>query len=353
MGFARNHLLLHQMLSDWKGGRTSLFGLLVLLCPRISAADPFVQSIKHREGLLVCGHVAFVRTDHTPSGLFATQEDLIYASDGRFKHVMIEPKRFGSDISKMTFVSGRGWRYIETNDSTGTVVVFGDKNWPYDGDFRFFMVGRPCFPMGAGFVDGLSEARFSNHQIVATLKDRTKLSVTYRNESKAIPESLERSWANRVVNRWEYSGFLSAGANLWVPAKSDYFDLALKGNNRTYEIHHAAFGTEPKDSELETNWLRPGVRVEDDRVVPAVYWSYEELKTAFRGIDHPTPELLLRLSQQKGHYFSQVEGSKKARVSGENRRGSASLQVMMWVFLTVLTGGGLILKGFELFKTKG
>jgi hypothetical protein len=312
------------MLGSQNSGRALIPGLIALAAFKSSAyAGISPMSIRERDAKITCGSIQFTRIDHVGSHDVSTKEELNFSADGRFRHSIQDPVRYGNDVKAVVFVKGSDWRYWERTDAKGTTILFDDMTWPYDSDHRFFLVSRSCMPLAGGLNIASLEQGASPSLLVGVLTDRTAISIDSGSRNDGIPASIERSWNGRVVNRWDYTGSVPAGGDLRLPARADFTDSVGKNNNRSFVIEKAVIGTEPSEEAL-------------------VNWSYQELKTALKGVKNPTPDDLLVLSQQRAQYFKVGDADKRARaaqISGQSSAGGRNFLIAFVVAAFALIGG--------------
>lgn len=333
--------LLRKVLSHYRS--TRLCVLTLLLGATATSAVAQDEALVSRDKQIRHGRIQFARTDVFPKGTFSSQEDLTFSADGRFRHQVKNPTRLGDKLVSITFVSGRGWRYVQRETTDDTWVVFDDvSSWPYDSDWRFFLVGRPCFALAAG-LGSLKSIETEGATTRGKFGDGTNAELVRDPDGNL--RSMTRSYQGKIWNLWTYDGSVSAGESVFVPRVSRHVVPEGTGKvDRTFKIDSADLDMLPSEEQLQTEWFRKGISIIDNRVRPQVEWSYDELLKANGGIDSITPAKLLELSRQKSRYFAETDAAKRKYEAKQQSSSESSLVgagVVFAVMMTSLTLGSL------------
>ena len=283
------------------------------------------------------GKIRYTVKNTTGSDATWTRDEVLYfARDGRFRHQLGPVSGTDDQISNITFVQGRDFRYIERRALKETVITFDNKgNWPLNDHPWFFVVSKPNFPLALG----LSSVKWQTKQeraMQGTLSDKTTVKVELG--TNHLPTSLKRIYNGKVLNSWEYSGSLDAGNGLNIPKQAEYEAASATGHkNIVFDMVEAEIGKEPTRKELETNWFREGVTIRDYRVEPTIVWTYRELLSANGNRKTITPAGLLELSKKKAKRFETITGQ------GKDSTRTAGISIILVAVLGCLAGGYTLL----------
>lgn len=307
---------------------------LVLACGTGVQTQDFDPAARDAE--VKHGAIGFERSDEISGTVYTSVERIAFSEDGRFLHRIDNTERMGKEVRYRTFVQGKGWRYIEQEIFDRVEVVFDNRNpWPRDDDAMNFLSEKPSFPIACGLrrMQALKRRKVGPKWVLSgRLPDETEVKLTFSSPDAVVPESMERSWNQKILNRWLYGGKLKASDSLWVPETSAMsIDGAVK--NRKTKVRTIDLSYHPNETELITQWFRSGVTVFDRRVEPWVVWTYEELKSAAGGrpLD---PIRLLALSTDRADFLKSNEARKR---SADDLRSNQrpTLKNFLWIFAAV------------------
>ena len=253
-----------------------------------------IADLKARDKAYKHGRIEYTRRES--DGLPAVREELVFTSDGRYRHTLKNPRAYAPGALSVSFVKGKGWAYSERVEPGFTTVTFKNPStgWPRNDNPLDFITEKPSHPLVAG-LSKLKKLRETGTTVTGIAATGEKVEILY--SKSGMPKRLSRLFKSGKPATWEFKGQIWAGAGPPLPQEITLTSSPLAiGTARVFRIKSADFSKEPDAKDLTTDWFKPGITVEDNRVTPTAFWNYADLLKANGNKTTLTPEELLVLS---------------------------------------------------------